>query len=258
MGLWDNLQKSNQIMGLAMDKGLKAWKGTYNPLEDPETKRIIQTAKNNAGAQLTDFESAIDKTGLPGISASYLSEKLKTAGGDAILNLANTLFSNAREVSERGLGMAQKTTDDFRQAVMEKEKHHDEMVAEKRKQQTSSANSAMGICCFIVIQGEGVLTDEVRMARNIIMLVLGFDMAEGYRKMQTWLIPMMQKHRSVMWLIRATMTRPITLYSLWRVRGIGTGYLFIPNGLFWLAIWKWMGSRKILNFYKAARILSGI
>lgn len=99
----------------------------------------------------------------------------------------------------------------------------------------SSESKQGGVsCCFIMAEA-GDLTDTVRWARDA---RYGREsiVAEGYKKMAKWLVPLMQKSPMVKFLVKYTMTWPIRKVAEKRIVGRHHPALY-PIGFFWEAVW---------------------
>jgi hypothetical protein len=101
-------------------------------------------------------------------------------------------------------------------------------------------NQAIGsVCCFIFLEAyNGQLPESVRLCRDI-YYQSDPQLATGYKRMATWLVPMMRKSRVVSWLVNHTMVKPITRYGEWLVGNKETfcvGDKMIRD--FWFSIWK--------------------
>ena len=81
----------------------------------------------------------------------------------------------------------------------------------------------------------GELTDTVRWARDA-RYGRGSIVAEGYKKMAKWLVPLMQKSPMVKFLVKYTMTWPIRKVAEKRIVGRHHPALY-PIGFFWEAVW---------------------
>jgi len=94
-------------------------------------------------------------------------------------------------------------------------------------------------CCFIFIQGEGDLTMAVRHYRD---KNYGHDssVANGYRRMAKWIVPLMKKNFFIQNLIKYSMTTPLSKYAEWSIGQNKYGWIFWPFK-FWTIIWRMLG-----------------
>lgn len=103
----------------------------------------------------------------------------------------------------------------------------------------SSVSSGIGsICCFIFMEAyNGKLPWYVRAARD-----LHYEkepgLAIGYRKMATWLVPLMQKSKVTRWLVNVLMIKPLTAHGAWLFNLNRYGFLATPIKSFWFAVWR--------------------
>jgi hypothetical protein len=104
---------------------------------------------------------------------------------------------------------------------------------------TAGGGSAGLNCCFIFIEGEGKLTHIVREFRD--EHYLDTLVAKGYKKMASWLVPLMQRSKKLKFIIRASMTKPLTHYAEWYYGLNKWGWIGYPNKLLWTNIWRGYG-----------------
>lgn len=94
-------------------------------------------------------------------------------------------------------------------------------------------------CCFIFIQGEGSLTNFVRMYRDTYYGYNGMA-SNGYRWMAKWLVPLMQKYNIIQKSIKYSMTTPLSKFAEWRYKQNKYGFIFWPFKI-WVLIWSLIG-----------------
>lgn len=94
-------------------------------------------------------------------------------------------------------------------------------------------------CGFIFTQGEGILTNSVRRYRDSHYGHDG-DVANGYRWMASWLVPLMENSKLLTWIVRKIMTQPLTQYALWDCGENRYGWIFQPFKV-WTVIWNLIG-----------------
>ena len=76
--------------------------------------------------------------------------------------------------------------------------------------------------------------------RNVEKYKNDLEVADGYRKMAKWLVPLMQQNSLVRFLVKWTMTHPIAKVA--EVRKIDKHHpALYPIGLFWEAVWRVYG-----------------
>jgi hypothetical protein len=105
----------------------------------------------------------------------------------------------------------------------------------------TSLLALLGLCCFIFIEGEGEVTETVRRYRD--EHYLNTPVAWGYKKMASWLVPLMKRSRLIKNIIRYSMTKPLGKYADWYYGKNHYGWIFTPNKLFWVGIWDIYGRR---------------
>lgn len=89
-------------------------------------------------------------------------------------------------------------------------------------------------CCFIMNEAKD-LTDYVRRIRDEWCPTGKEHIANGYRKMALWLVPIMKKSSIVKGLVKWTMTHPIAVACEKR------NVALYPIGFSWIAIWSLYG-----------------
>lgn len=94
-------------------------------------------------------------------------------------------------------------------------------------------------CCFIFIQGEGLLTQYARNYRDTYYGNLG-TVAEGYRWMAKWLVPLMKKYTLIQNSVKYLMTTPLSRFFEWHYKVNKYGFIFWPFKL-WIMIWRMIG-----------------
>jgi len=100
---------------------------------------------------------------------------------------------------------------------------------------------AGGACCFIFLEScDGQLPYTVRKYRDLYYNTEP-DIADGYKKMAGWLVPMMVKFGFVKSLVQELMTKPMVQYGLY-LEGLSTnGSQYKTANNFWLKAWKLIG-----------------
>ena len=80
-------------------------------------------------------------------------------------------------------------------------------------------------CCFIFIQGESELTQFVRNYRDS---HYGNDsmVANGYRWMAGWIVPLMKKYSFIQYGIKYSMTSPLSRYVEWYYKNNNYGWIY--------------------------------
>lgn len=111
-------------------------------------------------------------------------------------------------------------------------------------QAQSYGNWQAGIsCCFIFLQVlNGKLPWFVRVGRAEFWTDARI---RGYRRMAAWLVPLMERHRSLTHLVNWIMVRPFLRWGAWRYRddsGRPSGALWMPVCKFWFRVWDRIGA----------------
>ena len=109
--------------------------------------------------------------------------------------------------------------------------------ATKSGSQSSSSNG--GICCFIVLESyHGTMPSFVRTCRDRYYTVVP-KVAEGYKKMAKWLVPLMRKSTIVRSAVWHLMVKPLTDYGAFVTRRTN-----VKSGRwarkFWFTVWTYL------------------
>lgn len=113
-------------------------------------------------------------------------------------------------------------------------------VANSAQGWASNVGSASGLssCCFIFLEAtNGILPWYVRKERDYYYKKQPL-VADGYKKMAKWLVPMMRKSKVLKQFINFCMVRPITYYGGWKNRVNKMGWIMYPSKVVWFFIWK--------------------
>jgi|ERR1700719_2624574 len=94
------------------------------------------------------------------------------------------------------------------------------------------------LCCFIFLESyNGALPNYVRYWRDYYYKEEP-RIAEGYKRMAKWLVPLMKQHTSVRLFVNLFMVKPISYNGKWMSRLCKFGWVTIPIRLFWFNIWR--------------------
>lgn len=94
-------------------------------------------------------------------------------------------------------------------------------------------------CCFIFIQGEGLLTEYVRNYRDSHYGNKGL-VAKGYKWMANWLVPLMKEYSCIQSMVKYLMTTPLSKYAEWHCNKNNYGWIFWPFKI-WSIFWRIIG-----------------
>ena len=109
--------------------------------------------------------------------------------------------------------------------------------------QISSGSQGGGMsagCCFIFLEGEGQITQTVRVFRDSHYLP-GSLVDLGYRWMAGWLVPLMQEHPPIKQVIRTIMTKPLSGYTIAFYDGKQPSFTDWMARVVWPTIWRVVG-----------------
>lgn len=95
-------------------------------------------------------------------------------------------------------------------------------------------------CCFIFLAGAGKLSSSVRRYRDSHMTMRN---RRGYYWLADRLVPLMERSRTVKYLVNLLMVRPMTCYGDYFYKGNSTGFIFAPITQFWLTTFTLLGYR---------------
>jgi len=101
---------------------------------------------------------------------------------------------------------------------------------------SASAQGAQA-CCFIFLEiHNGVLPWYVRVERDL-YYEKNPKVANGYKKMAKWLVPLMRKFNSIKQLINWTMVKPLTYFGGWKHNQNKWGWICYPIKQVWFTVW---------------------
>ena len=113
-------------------------------------------------------------------------------------------------------------------------------AAASQSNATSPAAYLGAVCCFIFLEAyQGSLPSFIRKSRDK-YYSLQPDIATGYRRMSSWLVPAMKRYSTVRWLTWHLIVRPITLHLSF-VNGVSSVRKGKRTTHFWLRVWSIMG-----------------
>lgn len=124
-------------------------------------------------------------------------------------------------------------------------------VGQAHEQTQYQPTFSMG-CCFIFIEGEGHIADVVRRYRDD-HYGKSSSVSRGYKRMASWLVPIMRRVPFVKWLIKITMTRPLFKYAEWAYGENSYGWIFAPFKWFWVNLWRIYGKLTRVDIAKEPR-----
>ncbi len=253
MGLWDKMLKD--AMGI--------YSGDKSVTELPFWNRM-------EGQATAGFNEQFDKM-IKQIMAQYQAKgipmpnlNLDDLMAKGSSNLYSNLYDNAYKQATQGGQQGWQNWTGFRnptiQAAMEQAKIDSQESQAKMSQMggnimggilPTSGGIAGGIqgakggggCCFIMVQGEGELTDSVRFSRDTYMENSkdGGKVKKGYLWMAKRLVPKMIKHKWIQNIVRLFMTRPSSIFCDWFQKRRGGGFVLAPIAIFWLIVWNVIG-----------------
>lgn len=93
-------------------------------------------------------------------------------------------------------------------------------------------------CCFIFLEVyNGSLPWYVRVERDKYYKSTP-SVAEGYKRMAKWLVPLMRQYRAVSKIVNYCMVKPLTYVGAYDNKVNSFGWLFKPFKFFWFTLWK--------------------
>lgn len=151
--------------------------------------------------------------------------------------------ANAVDLRRQGLGGAQATA---AEVLGTKDGFTEDNLAGKGLQQSSHSGWQAGLsCCFIFLEAlNGQLPWYVRVARDTLCTP---GRVRGYRRMSSWLVPAMQRHRSIRYIVNNTMIKPFLKWGayLFRDESAKPRYRYwAPVCRLWFRIWDKLGEQK--------------
>ncbi len=118
---------------------------------------------------------------------------------------------------------------------------------------TSGFGSAMGAggqiggaaagksgCCFLFIEGQGDVTDQVQKFKHA-HYPYNSDVANGYRWMSIRLMPYVTKNKFFKKLVKHLITSPLSKFAKYYYEKNSKGLIYAPAGIFWNITWALLG-----------------
>ena len=234
--------------------------GKIYPLEEPTFGPAAETIRTQGERTLENLPSILSESGITGPGAGLIMERAGQGVGNQILDLVNMMQGKGEREIDWGTDLAQRLRNYQLQLAQlseqRKGRHLQEDIA-RTSGITSGFGSGMsgagsglgsyasagGGCCFIFIQGEGELTEDVRIARDYLVQNYkdGLQVALGYCVMAKHIVPLMKKYRPIQFLVRFFMTKPMTIFARWLGWKNRLGFVFLPVAMFWLVTWSVIG-----------------
>lgn len=252
----DNMaRQTNNLLNSYNTKGLSP--GEQNAVErglnqtNTGTGNLGLTNATNTTANAMNFGGAFNaKLGMLGgalNNATNVANTLATGGGVNPVGVAlgtnqphqGTSFANpgyttqSADVSQSLLGGINATGNQQQGAIDKFNQYNSE------RGKLDSWTQGMGnVCCFIFLEANnGTLPEHVRMWRDYYYNKEP-AVATGYKRMASWLVPLMKGYSLIKQLVNWTMVKPITHYGGWKSGLNKTGLLCYPAKAFWFTVWK--------------------
>ena len=221
----DNIARGNTQPG-ALSTVENAMKfGSAGAARQQQKQAQVAGAVGAAGGFMSPAQSKIDT--------------FQMTTGKPSMNYGDSRFSGPRETGDAAMSMGQGMWQGIGQS------QSDAMNVNAKRRDTLDRIIAMNEsnpdCCwiFLAASGDG-LPWWVRHCRNVLGTA---ETRRGYTRMSKWLVPAMKRSRVVRWLVRLTMTEPITMYGgyLCGVEECCDGWVFQPVKRFWFSVWNKLG-----------------
>jgi hypothetical protein len=208
-------------------------KGTYNDSAERAFQRAIADVRDpNLGRSGTAHKAYREAAALQ--FAHDANAKRAQDAAAALLSDANPFM--ALDFLSRGNRQVKSNT-----SVL------DEIASVFSKKNATSKEDTMGLggtggCCFIFMEAfkNETLPETVRICRDLFVTT---ERNAGYRKMASWLVPMMDKSRLIANLVNIFMIAPLIAFGDWILKGKGFGWIFFPFLVFWFAFWSLTGKK---------------
>jgi len=158
--------------------------------------QALQLATNSLPALKSGTDTFAQATGRGGTNANAVSQNQLGA-----TNLGQSAFGtgNAMQGQVAGLQGNQQNIDANRRSVSD--------------YVNQAYGSATGVCCWIFMESyNGKMPHSVRVCRDYFYFKEP-RLSKGYKRMATWLVPLMQKYQVIRWLVDITMIKPCTSYG---------------------------------------------
>lgn len=182
---------------------------------DTSINKALEEAFRTAGAK-----------GLTGGGVNKMMEDITGKGFEAKGKLAGDVTGDLwNRISTTGQGIA---SNDLQAAMAGLQAHTQKHIAAGQEQSGFGKS-----CCFIFIEGD-MLTPSVRKIRDQLFPPDCY-IANGYRKMAGWLVPLMKRSKLVKSLVKYIMLIPIAKFCHKK------NSLLIPICVVWCIVWEMYG-----------------
>jgi len=116
-------------------------------------------------------------------------------------------------------------------------------AAKKEREEARIAKGGGGGCCWTFLEAhDGTMSPYVRLYRDEYVTPQNRN---GYKKLSSVLVPLMQDSKIIRSLVRNLMTKPLAKYGEYHYTQKGIGWIFKPLGLFWMKIWNRLGKHQL-------------
>lgn len=189
----------------------------------------VSQAINAAAGTLPTFRSGVDTfgqaTGRSGTQAFGSQFGRPSTVGDQVFDSGNQFVQGVGQLrnQENAINANRRSVTDYVNAAV-----------------SSAGSAAGGACCFIFLEAfNGKLPWWVRECRDEYYASQP-RVAEGYKNMAKWLVPLMRTSSTARFLVNWTMVKPLTFFGGYKkaVPGYDLGWLTAPIKAAWFAIWK--------------------
>lgn len=209
----------------------------------PIVSKAVESSRQASSQALAGIDKYLAQMGLAGtpFGANTRATQMRTGeqqaaqiGTDYIMQLLSQIpayLSSTREAGIAGLKEAGTTVS---QGTSSSESYG--------KNKPTESESSGGSCCFIFLAASDGITLHpiVRQYRDAHLTPRN---RRGYYFLSDRLVPFIQRYRLARRAVRFLLTRPLTLYGLYRYRYSPLGFLAAPLAAFWLLTFSLLGCR---------------
>ena len=243
MGMWGTGVGENYLTNMLKQiQGVRA--GTTPITELPEYKYMASDITQNYQKMIPELHRYMTSQNISGGASSELLRKMYEQTISGTLGAQRQAWEGTvgqgTDIAQFLENLSLQEKQMLMQAYLGRKGIKSQEDIAKMGQISGTAGSAMGSkCCFIFIEGDR-LTDNVRDLRDN-LFPKGSPIEIGYRKMSSWLVPLMARNWFIKRIVRFIMLDPICNiadhyygYNSW-------GWIFRPVGHFWKKVWERMG-----------------
>lgn len=192
-----------------------------------------QTAQSglNNGVNPTQLALGTSQTNTGNVASFNTPTMTQTVNPTTPNNIAQGLMGNMVDITNGFINPAAQSK--FQNSALNQYKVNSDSL--------QNYSSMAGACCFIFLESyNGVLPWYVRVERDK-YYEQEPRIANGYKRMAKWLVPLMRRFKFVKTAVNLTMVKPLTWYGGHTHKVNSFGHVFWPVKKAWFTVWKQLG-----------------